>query len=405
MLRRLSLQPVLRPLQTRGYAAAPKKTVAKKDNFKKTRSLGFKLKKAAPTEKKKISASAQVKPFRETVHRAGKIADASDLPAFGLETLKNADPVVLSYQGAVSKACAIGGAFAPDRGFELLRERSTLLRKESRDLFAALDAGNAKIVLAGPTKAGKRELVAQAMAYAQTKGWIVLPAPQMLQYVNGTSDYALTESGRLDLLRRNCEFFKKLANSNAALGEAKLSQEYSFGPLKLTKDNSILDLCKKGVSTRFQAGEIFEAVIHELSLLNTPVLQPVYAVDVLARNTEYRTPEYRQIKASELQLAQLIKNPPMNFVQVLAPTGGNETEVALGSKPAEHFVYDPRFDSSVVQLLSSGTTIKVEPASSKETAVLMDYYKSRGLDVEKPEKLHVTSGGLLGELWRHVRAY
>ncbi|AOW02823.1 YALI0C13706p [Yarrowia lipolytica CLIB122] len=409
MLRRLtSSQPSLAALgQTRGYAAASAKTknIKKKENFQKTRSLGFKLKKAAPTEKKKISGNAMVKPFAQTVHRAAKVSDVSEIPAIDAETLKSAEPVVLSYQGDVSKTCAIGSAFSPKRGFELLGERTTLLRKESRDVFKALDS-QSRIILTGPTNSGKRELLTHAMAYAKTNGWIVLPAPQLLQYINGTSDYTLTESGRLDLLRRNCEFFQKLAAMNKeALEKTKLSKDYSFGQIKLTKDNSIYDLAKKSVPARFQAGDIFDAVIYELSLLKQKVLQPVYEVDILARPTEYRTPEYKQIQGRDLQLAQLIKSPPQNFVQIITAHEGDETAVALGKKQAADFVYEPKFDPSMVELIKTGHVIEVAPVSALESGLLLDYYESRGLTLKGRELLHVTSGGLLGELWRHVRAY
>lgn len=410
MLRRLTVrQPSISALvQTRGYAAAQSKAknIKKKDNFQKTRSLGFKLKKAAPTEKKKISANATVKPFPTTVHRAAKISNESSLPALDIETLKTEEPVIVSYQGDVARACNIGSAFSLKRGFELLGERSTLLRKESRDLFAALDKTQSRIVLAGPENSGKRELLSQAMAYAKTHGWIVLPIPQLLKYINGSSDYALTESGRLDLLRRNCEFFKKLLAMNKdALTKAKLSKDYSFGLHKFSKENSIADLAKKGVSQRFQAGDMFDAVIYELSLLKQKVLQPVYEVDVLTRPTEYRTPEYKQIQARDLQIAQLIKSPPKNFVQVLTAHECNESAVALGKKKAEDFVYETKFDQSVVDLVKSGHVIEVSQASAVESSLLLDYYQSRGLVVESRDKLHVTSGGLLGELWRQVRAY
>lgn len=388
-------------------AGGPKvKNVKKKDNFQKTRSLGFKLKKAAPAEKKKISGNATVKPFPTTVHRAAKISNESTLPAIDIETLKTEEPVILSYQGDVARACNIGSAFSLKRGFELLGERSTLLRKESRDLFSALDTPHSRIVLAGPENSGKRELLSQAMAYAKTHGWIVLPIPQLLKYINGSSDYALTESGRLDLLRRNCEFFKKLIGMNKdALSQAKLSKDYTFGLHKFTKENSIADLAKKGIAQRFQAGDMFDAVIYELAQLQQKVLQPVYEVDILARPTEYRTPEYKQIQARDLQVAQLIKNPPKNFVQVLTAHESNETGVALGTKRAEDFVYENKFDQSVVDLVKSGHVIAVSPASAVESGLLMDYYQTRGLVVESRDKLHVTSGGLLGELWRQVRAY
>lgn len=413
MLRRLTVrQPSISALvqtQTRGYAAAPKaKNVSKKNNFQKTRSLGFKLKKAAPAEKKKISGNATVKPFPTTVHRAAKISNESTLPAIDIETLKSKEPVILSYQGDVSRACNIGSAFSLKRGFELLGERTTLLRKESRDLFAALEKVDKapRIVLAGPENSGKRELLSQSMAYAKAHGWIVLPIPQLLKYINGTSDYAITEKGRLDLLRRNCEFFRKLLAMNKdALSKAKLSKDYTFGQLKFTKENTIADVAKKGTAARFQAGDMFDAVIYELSLLKQKVLQPVYEVDILARPTEYRTPEYKQIQARDLQVAQLIKSPPKNFVQVLTAHEGNESCVALGKKKAADFVYEPNFDQSLVDLVKSGHVITVAPASAVESGLLLDYYKSRGLVIESRDKLHVTSGGLLGELWRQVRAY
>lgn len=404
MLRRVTTSPATSAAagQTRSYAAAQ---IKKTERFKKTRALGFKLKKAAPQEKKKISGNALVKPFRDTVHNAAKMSLTSDLPAIDVETLKSTEPVVLAYQNNVAKTCSVGAVFSPKRGFELLGERTTLLRKESRDLFAAIDANKSKIVLAGPANAGKRELLAQSMAYAEAHGWIVLPSPQLLKYINGTSDYSITESGRLDLLRRNCEFLRKLVAMNPQLKEAKLSQEYAFGQSKFSTDQSISDLAKHGITARFQAGAIFDAVIAEMGKLNQKVLQPVYEVDILARPTEYRTPEFKQIMAKDLQLTQLIKNPPKNFVQVMTTGRSNETAVALGTKNAEDFVYESQFDQSLVDHVKDGEVIEVKAASAAESAVLMEYYQSRGLTVEERGKLHVTSGGLLGELWRQVRAY
>ncbi|KAG5370310.1 hypothetical protein CJU90_1666 [Yarrowia sp. C11] len=410
MLRRLTSSPSVSCSfgQTRGYAVAAgkAKNVKKSENFSKTRKLAFKPKKStAPKEKKKVSGNALVKPFPISVKGAAKISDVSEVPAIDAETLKSAEPVLLSYQGDVSKTVCIGSAFSPKRGFELLGERTTLLRTQSRQVFDALDS-QTRIVLSGPTNSGKRELLTQAMAYAKTNGWIVLPAPQLMTYINGSSDYELTESGRLDLLRRNCEFFQKLnAMNKDALSQAKLSKDYTFGQIKLTKDNSIFDLAKKGITARFQAGDMFEAVIEELSLLKQKVLQPVYEIDLLAGTTEYHSQEYHQIMARDLQISQLIRSPPKNFVQVMTVHGTDETAVALGKKKAEDFVYEAKFDHGLAAHIKSGHVIEVAPVSTLESGLLLDYYASRGLVVQGRDKLHVASGGLLGELWRQIRTY
>lgn len=410
MIRSIARTPGLASTQSRGYAAVAgkAKNVKKKDNFQKTRSLGFKLKKAAPVEKKRISGNAMVKPFPQTVARAANVSDVSELPSLDQEALKSDAPALVAYQGDVAKVCALSSVFGPKRGFELLGERATLLRSESKALFELLDGGkNSKIILTGSEGSGKRELLAHAVAYARVNNWIVLPVPQLLQYINGTSDYAINDDGRVFLLRRNCEFLKKLRNMNGpALKELKLSKKYTFGQTVLEADKSVFDLANLGVSARFFAGEIFDATIAELGLQQThKVLCAVEEVDILTRPTEYRTPEFRQIYARELQLTHMLRSLPANFVQLMTTTQKNEVAVALGKKPASDFVYETKFDASMVDHVKDAHVLEVGAVSQDESNLLLDYYATRGISLGSKEKLFVTSGGILGELWRGVRSY
>lgn len=377
--------------------------------------------------------------------------DVKGLDDLSLRTFNDDKSVgrILSFDGQTIDQLRESRAFKRSQSWGLFRKPATLIRGENVQIgqwMAQSGTDSRRIVVSGEGSSGKSVLLAQTMAMAFLKGWVVINIPDAQEYTINHFAYApLPKEAKQDAqLYTQSTLTAAILERTAKANAAVLSQLTPNNPppkslqIPSAQAKTLHGIASWGAENPAVAHDTFTYLLTELTgpgnATRPPLLFAVDSLDHWMGLTKYRDSEYNLIHAHQLTVVRTFldllfsgKQKLANGGIIMAATTESNSpatpgfDVLLkqikalreGTKPTDESFPLPgpyqKVDSRTLGLLnpSAGTELlSLGGVSKAELASLMKYFVLSGILKEDvtpetvSEKWSVSGGGNVGEFCR-----
>lgn len=304
------------------------------------------------------------------------------------------------------------------RPLSVVRDATLKLYNEL-DASASYSSSPKKLVINGSQSTGKSHLVLQAVSHALSSEWLVVYLPQLIHWINSTSQfiYSPVEQAYLqpDIVKTTLSAILAVNYSSGVLAKIKvtsedLEQEPLSGVDISQQDASLLDLLRAATSSNvspLSSQRLFDALLSVLARQSdVPVLFALDHLQALYLSTKYRNPDYEIVQSYELA-------PIRSLIRFLARDdatkrqGGVKRGTVLAAVSRSHSEWQPGNELEVVlnqELYLHPERVGRGPDADKRLdayaridAAHLEHAKSSGWSVFQLPRAHDTAPG--GEQW------
>ncbi|KAF9192848.1 hypothetical protein BGZ51_004611 [Haplosporangium sp. Z 767] len=288
--------------------------------------------------------------------------------------------------------------------FDLIKPPALVVRESTVSLLEKIDqsmktpSAQTRIVLSGPTGAGKSAMLLQTVSHCLSAGWIVIYVPKASTWVNSSFAYnkvANSTSFVQPQLASNL-IGQIISVNKPVLCKIVMAENATVGRHEVEQGTTLSALLEYGIKDPFAAQGIMEVFMKEIGAQNeVPILVAVDEVNNLFRPTQYLSQDAKELDPEHLKLPELFLNyisgkRSFNHGAIVAATSdallakkSEVLDVALGVKEVSPY---KSLSQTIMPWTQGLTRFEVPNYTRQEAKGVFDYYKKGNVFYDAPSE-------------------